>query len=128
MYWVFYATENSKNTQHGFSNKKLGGRDTSLLVTVPLHPTLYEDNMTCKILPILFTLGNPVNMNFLSATFRCQNTCMQLHEDSSRNLRGEMVAQWQTEKVALEEVHQKRLTQLKWELYLKLYVEAFLKT
>ncbi|KAJ8036612.1 hypothetical protein HOLleu_20634 [Holothuria leucospilota] len=46
---------------------------------------------------------------------RCQNTCMQLHEDSSRNLREELVAQWKTEKAALKESHEKEITQLKAE-------------
>ncbi|XP_071825621.1 uncharacterized protein [Apostichopus japonicus] len=47
------------------------------------------------------------------AVERCQNTCMQLHEDSSRNLREEMVAQWQAEKETLEDNHKKLLAQLK---------------
>lgn len=38
---------------------------------------------------------------------------MQLHEDSSRNLREEMVAQWQAEKETLEDNHKKLLAQLK---------------
>ncbi|XP_063953282.1 centrosomal protein of 152 kDa-like isoform X2 [Lytechinus pictus] len=50
------------------------------------------------------------------AVDRCQATCLQLHEDASRNMREQLVTKLQTEKETLIEAHQYRLQELKNEM------------
>ncbi|XP_041458987.1 centrosomal protein of 152 kDa-like isoform X4 [Lytechinus variegatus] len=50
------------------------------------------------------------------AVDRCQATCLQLHEDASRNMREQLVTKLQTEKETLIEAHQYQLQELKNEM------------
>ncbi|XP_033108121.1 centrosomal protein of 152 kDa-like isoform X3 [Anneissia japonica] len=49
------------------------------------------------------------------AVERTRATVLQLHEDSSKNLRQEMIREWEEEKATLEEAYEHRLQQLKEE-------------
>lgn len=47
---------------------------------------------------------------------RCQKTCLQLHEDSSRNMREQLVKELQAEKETMLEAHQYQLQQVRNEM------------
>ncbi|XP_006815369.2 centrosomal protein of 152 kDa-like, partial [Saccoglossus kowalevskii] len=47
---------------------------------------------------------------------RCQNACLQLHEDSSRKMRSDLHEEFENERRLVEESHQQQLMQLKSEL------------
>ncbi|XP_070536421.1 centrosomal protein of 152 kDa-like isoform X2 [Ptychodera flava] len=47
---------------------------------------------------------------------RCQNACLQLHEDSTHKMREELQAQLENEKMSMQETHQQQVTHLQSEL------------
>ena len=59
-----------------------------------------------------FFYENFVVIDFLS--FRVQNTCIQLHEDRSKQLREQLVTEWESERDMLKEAHQHQMQEIRY--------------
>ena len=55
------------------------------------------------------------NEQFVLILFsRVQNTCIQLHEDRSKQLREQLVTEWESERDMLKEAHQHQMQEIRY--------------